>query len=109
MAKASKAKQSSKSGSHEAQVTTDHDEIQRWVEARGGRPAVVKGTERGDSALLRIDYPGFSGEDTLEPIEWDEFFEIFDENNLGFLYQEKTADGGQSRFSKFIDRDASGD
>ena len=102
MAKATKAKQS---GSHEAQVTTDHEEIRRWVEARGGQPAQVKGTQRRGSALLRIDYPGFSGEDTLEPIEWDEFFEIFDENNLAFLYQEKTADGGQSRFSKFINRD----
>ena len=102
MAKATKAKQS---GTHEAQVTTDHEEIRRWVEARGGQPAQVKGTQRRGSALLRIDYPGFSGEDTLEPIEWDEFFEIFDENNLAFLYQEKTADGGQSRFSKFINRD----
>ena len=102
MAKATKAKQS---GTHEAQVTTDHEEIRRWVEARGGHPAEVKGTQRRGSALLRIDYPGFSGEDTLEPIEWDEFFEIFDENNLAFLYQEKTADGGQSRFSKFINRD----
>ncbi|HEX3253525.1 MAG TPA: hypothetical protein VHS05_29095 [Pyrinomonadaceae bacterium] len=102
MAKATKAKQS---GSHEAQVTTDHEEIRRWVEARGGQPAQVKGTQRRGSALLRIDYPGFSGEDTLEPIEWDEFFEIFDENNLAFLYQEKTADGGESRFSKFINRD----
>jgi anaerobic selenocysteine-containing dehydrogenase len=64
----------------------------------------VKRTEKGGSALLRIDYPGFSGEDTLEEIEWDEFFEIFDENNLAFLYQEETADGGQSRFSKFVDR-----
>ena len=102
MAKASKAKQSS---SHEAQVTTDHDEIKRCVAERGGRPAQVKGTERGGSALLRIDYPGFSGEDTLEPIEWDEFFEIFDENNLAFLHQDKTADGGKSRFSKFVNRD----
>jgi hypothetical protein len=102
MAKATKAKQS---GTHEAQVTTDHEEIRRWVEARGGQPAQVKGTQRRGSALLRIDYPGFSGEDTLEPIEWDAFFEIFDENNLAFLYQEKTADGGQSRFSKFINRD----
>ena len=102
MAKATKAKQS---GTHEAQVTTVHEEIRRWVEARGGQPAQVKGTQRRGSALLRIDYPGFSGEDTLEPIEWDEFFEIFDENNLAFLYQEKTADGGQSRFSKFINRD----
>jgi hypothetical protein len=91
----------------EAKVTTDHEEIRRWVEEREGHPARVKGTERGDSpGLLRIDYPGFSGEDTLEPISWDEFFKAFDENNLAFLYQEKTKDGKLSRFSKFVDRDS---
>ena len=103
MAKATKAKQS---GSHEAQVTTDHEEIRRWVEARGGQPAQVKGTQRRGSALLRIDYPGFSGEDTLEPISWQAFFEAFEENNLAFLYQEETKDGSESRFSKLIDRDS---
>jgi hypothetical protein len=93
---------------HESKTTTNHEEIQKWVEARGGRPAIVKRTEKGGSALLRIDYPGFSGEDTLEEIEWDEFFEIFDENKLAFLYQEETADGNQSRFSKFVDRSHTG-
>lgn len=93
---------------HESKTTTNHEEIQKWVEERGGRPAIVKRTEKGGSALLRIDYPGFSGEDTLEEIEWDEFFEIFDENNLAFLYQAETADGGQSRFSKFVDRKSTG-
>jgi len=29
-----------------------------------------------------------------------------DENNLAFLYQEKTKDGKESRFSKLIDRDS---
>lgn len=90
--------------SHESKTTTNHEEIRKWVEDRNGRPAIVKGTERGDSALLRIDYPGYSGEDTLEPIEWDEFFEIFDENKLAFLYQDVTEDGGKSRFSKFVNR-----
>ena len=90
--------------SHEAKTTTDHEEIRNWVEERGGHPAIVKGTEKGGSALLRIDYPGFSGDDRLEEITWDEFFEIFDENNLAFLYQEQTEDGGLSRFSKFVDR-----
>ena len=90
---------------HEAKVTTNHDEIRRWVQERGGHPAKVKGTEKGGSALLRIDYPGYSGEDTLEPISWDEFSKIFDENNLAFLYQEETENGGKSRFSKFVDRD----
>jgi len=89
--------------SHEAKTTTDHEEIRNWVEERDGHPAIVKGTEKGGSALLRIDYPGFSGEDRLEEITWDEFFKIFDENNLAFLYQDKTEDGGLSRFSKFVD------
>jgi hypothetical protein len=91
----------------ESQVTTNHEEIRRWVEERGGHPATVKGTAKaGDTGVLRIDYPGFSGEETLEPITWDEFFKAFDENNLAFLYQEKTKDGKESRFSKFIDRDS---
>jgi hypothetical protein len=90
--------------SHESNTTTDHEEIRKWVEERGGHPAVVKGTEKGGSALLRIDYPGFSGDDKLTEITWDEFFEIFDENNLAFLYQEKTADGELSRFSKLVNR-----
>ncbi len=65
----------------------------------------MKGTERDDSpGLLRIDYPGYSGSESLEAISWDEFFVGFDENNLAFLYQEKTKDGGKSRFSKLIDR-----
>jgi anaerobic selenocysteine-containing dehydrogenase len=93
-------------GTSEAKVTTDHEEIRRWVEKRGGHPARVKGTERGESAgLLRIDYPGYSGEGKLEEITWDEFFEGFEENNLAFLYQEKTKDGEESRFSKLVDRD----
>jgi hypothetical protein len=93
---------------HEAKTTTDHEEIRRWVVERDGGPAIVKGTEKRGSALLRIDYPGFSGDDTLEPIDWDEFFEIFDENKLAFLYQETTADGSLSRFSKFVDRSKAG-
>jgi hypothetical protein len=94
-------------GSAESRVTTDHEEIRRWVEERGGRPARVKGTEdKRGSGVLRIDYPGFSGEDTLEPITWDEFFKAFEENNLAFLYQEETKDGSKSRFSKLIARES---
>jgi hypothetical protein len=90
----------------ESKVTTNHQEIRRWVEKRGGHPASVKGTETSRSAgVLRIDYPGYSGEETLEPIEWDEFFESFEKNKLAFLYQERTKDGAESRFSKLIDRE----
>src|SRR4051794_9698875 len=92
----------------ESKVTTNHDEIKNWVEKRGGHPATVKGSEKkGDSAgILRIDYPGYSGEGTLEAITWDEFFETFDESDLAFLYQDKTKDGALSRFSKFVSRES---
>jgi hypothetical protein len=82
-------------------TTTDRNEIQQWVEARGGYPAHVKRTSEGDDpGVLRIDYPGFSGQDSLERIEWDEFFEWFDRNNLAFVYQDKK----NSRFSKLVSR-----
>ena len=90
----------------ESKQTTDHDEIRNWVEERGGKPARVKSTGKGGAGLLRIDYPGFSGEDSLEEITWEEFFEAFEENNLAFLYQDETKDGKESRFSKLIDRDS---
>ena len=88
-----------------SQVTTDHDEIQKWVEKRNGKPACVKGTGgRGDAGVLRIDYPGYSGEETLQPMDWSEWFEKFDEANLAFLYQEQTSKGAPSRFSKLVNR-----
>lgn len=85
----------------QAKATVDHDEIRDWVESRGGFPARVKRTGGDDDpGILRIDYPGFSGADTLERIGWDEWLGAFDQNSLAFLYQ---PDGG-SRFSKLVDR-----
>ncbi len=83
--------------------TTDHDEIQRWVESHGGKPATVSRTRsRGDVGLIRIDFPGYSGKGSLEPIEWDAWFEKFDEQGLAFLYQE----GKDTNFNKLVRRDA---
>ena len=89
-----------------SKTTTDHDEIRRWAESRGGSPATVRGTEDGDEAgVLRIDFPGYSGKDRLEHISWEEFFQKFDEKHLAFLYQEETSKGGESRFFKLVSRE----
>jgi hypothetical protein len=89
---------------HEAQQTTDHATIRRWAERRDGRPATVEGTEeRGEHAgVLRIK---FSDDDGLEEISWDDFFAKFDEEKLAFLFQDRTKDGSESRFFKFVERD----
>jgi len=88
--------------SHESRTTTDHDEIRRWAEARGGRPASVRGTEaEEDAGVLRIL---FRDDASLEEISWDDFFDKFEEEELAFLYQDKTSDGSQSRFFKLVNR-----
>lgn len=56
--------------------------------------------------VLRLDFPGYSGEDSLEPISWDEFFDQFDKSHLALIYQEKTAEGESSNFNKLVHRDS---
>jgi hypothetical protein len=70
-------------------------------------PPGVKGTNgKGTAGVLVIDYPGYSGTQTLERINWEEFFQGFEENKLAFLYQDETKAGDDSRFSKLINRDS---
>jgi hypothetical protein len=87
-------------------ATTDHDEIRRWAEAHGARPARVKSTGGpNDPGILRLDLPGDGPDPNLEPISWEEWFRAFDENNLAFLYEERTADGQPSTFNKLVSRE----
>jgi hypothetical protein len=86
-------------------ITRDHDEIRRWAEERGGRPAhVAKTGSQGDIGVLRIEFPGAPGskDENLEELSWDQFFEKFDERGLALLYQEETAGGARSNFNKLI-------
>ena len=91
----------------DAKSTTDHEKIRRWAEERGGKPAAVKGTGSGnDPGVLRIDFPGYSGDESLVQITWKEFFDKFERERLAFLYQEETAEGSDSRFSKLLNRES---
>jgi hypothetical protein len=94
-----------------ASRTTDHEFIKRWVEERKGTPACVRGTGgKNDVGMIRIDFPGFSGGDSLEKISWDEWFKQFDDNDLAFLYRDmRHSDGDLDRFNKLVRRDSSDD
>ena len=89
--------------SHESRTLVNHDEIRQWVEDRGGKPAVVEGTEAGGSALLRVDFG--DADEKLQEISWEEFFRIFEGSDLAFVCQDTTKDGDTSRFFKFVSRE----
>lgn len=63
------------------QLIRDHAAIQTWAEARGGRPARVKG-----SAVLRVAFERLPP--NWEAISWEEFFAIFDRSGLWFWYED---------------------
>lgn len=88
-----------------AKTTTDHDEIRKWAEARNAKPSTVKRTGKADDpGILRLNFPGYSGGDSLQEIPWEEWFKKFDEQELALLYQEKTKDGELSNFNKLVSR-----
>ena len=88
---------------HDGQTlaTRNHDVIRAWAEGRRAKPATIGGTEHeGRAGVLRFDFPGYGEGGRLEHIDWDRWFETFDERELVFLYQEKLKSGDQSNFFK---------
>ena len=87
---------------HSGKVTTDHEQIRRWAERQGGKPAAVARThDNGDVGIIRIMFPEApnSEHDALTEISWEEFFREFEGRNLALLHEE---DG---MFSKIIGRE----
>lgn len=82
-----------------AEVTRDHDVIKSWITKRGGKPAIVEGTEdnRAEAGVLRVKFD--DSQDNLVETDWQEFFETFEKRGLSFLYQDNPPD---SHFFKFI-------
>ncbi|SRR6266852_3086415 len=88
-----------------ARPLTDHDEIRQWAEDRGARPSRVSGTGVAeDVGMIRLDFPGYSGGESLEEISWDEWFDNFDDRNLALMVQDETASGEISNFNKLVSR-----
>ncbi|HEX6771082.1 MAG TPA: hypothetical protein VF126_03590 [Acidobacteriaceae bacterium] len=88
-----------------SRTTQDHDEIRRWAEARHAVPCEVASTRQdGEAGILRLCFPKSRNRNdaALHEIDWNQFFEKFDQNGLSMVYQEKTAGGARSNFNKLI-------
>ncbi len=86
-------------------LTIDHDQIRRWVEARGGWPAMVQRAGSPRSAgELRIGFPDSTHDEKVKQISWGEFFQKLDEGHLALEYEERDDGGGLSEFHRIISR-----
>jgi len=82
--------------------TVEHSEIRQWIEERAGRPALVILSENGTTSVLRIDFG--EPDEALLMLSWDEFFRIFEENNLSFMYLQEGENGERSYSYAFVSR-----
>ena len=89
-----------------SQHTTEHDLIRAWIEARGGRPAIVRNPQSiGETEELKIDFSETKPSRRLKWISWSEFFSKFEEKGLAMLFQDRTNWGSDlSYFARFVKR-----
>jgi len=85
--------------------TQDRDTIIQWAERRLAHAARVVGVHEAavgeadaDVGEIRLGFPGYASEEALEPMTWDEWFEIFEEEDLTFAYQLTREDGAPSNY-----------
>jgi hypothetical protein len=83
------------------ETTTDHGFIRAWAEARDGRPGVLDGrVSASGQPLLRFDFG--TPEPGLREIDWDEFFTVFEADQLALEFREFP--GQVSRFYRLMPR-----
>jgi hypothetical protein len=88
-------------------VLIDHGEIRRWAEERRARPACVRARRaRNDIGQLTLDLPGFTDEESLQTLSWDEWFSQFDRSSLALMVQDETGGKRKSQFNKLVSRDS---
>jgi hypothetical protein len=94
---------------HRAHLADDHRSRihRRWAEERGAHPAVVKRTKGGKgSGVLRLEFPGYTGAESLEPIDWDQsFIKTFEDRKPALVYQEHAPGGEKLTFNKLVLRE----
>lgn len=90
-------------------VLTEREEIIRWAESRGARPACVRdGSYIDDVGMIRFDFPDYSGRESLKRISWDEWFERFEKENLALVVEDQTPAGSTSDFNQLANREVVG-
>ena len=90
----------------ETKVTTDRDEISRWAKERNGRPVSVSHDPLNpNGSRIQIDFLYDKYDDNVCQISWEEFFDVFDREELALVYQTETEGGRLSRFGRIVRRE----
>ncbi len=92
-------------------VTTDHGQIQKWVVKHSGIPQIIDAPDAlGDKRGIRVKFPRYeekylNAREINEIHEWNEFFSIFEREQLAMEIDEGSYRQDPSMSYRFIKRD----
>tara|TARA_B100000678_G_scaffold262356_1_gene244438 strand:+ start:822 stop:1067 length:246 start_codon:yes stop_codon:yes gene_type:complete len=79
--------------------TTDHKTIKQWAKEHDASPATVRNeSKESDTSIIRFDING--NNENLHEINWEHFFELFEQNELALVYEP------DSNFNKLVSRNS---
>ena len=85
--------------------TLNHASIRRWAEYRYGHPArLAKRNDDLEGSPLYIFFEDEEPDIEIRKISWKKFFNLFDKNNLVFIFKLKDIDGETSHYYRLMDR-----
>lgn len=87
----------------ETVITTDHDTIRHWIEECGSTAAQVTEPAEDDPGSLAV-VPKGTIDNSIREVSWKEFFAIFEDEELAFVYHSDKDDPDKQWSCKFIDR-----
>jgi hypothetical protein len=88
----------------DARIMVDHDEIRRWVEDHGGRPVRARPAGTVADGVPQIDFLRGRGDRSLEPVDWQEWFRMFDDFGLALLLRDGDDERGDRALVEFVRR-----
>jgi hypothetical protein len=101
----------------ETRTLTEHEDIRDWAAARMGFPAIVDiSPSAGTQPMLTLAFDQNAYQDHDQPerpvnaggrelVEWDEWFKLFDEQELALVVAEERP-GVRENFYEIVRRDA---
>lgn len=92
-------------------TTVDHKEIRSWVELYKGQPQLLDHKNaNADTVGIRVAFPVEGDSDLLSTdspptnIDWEEFFRLFEEQELHFIYTDGKIIGDPGYHYRFAKR-----
>ena len=92
-------------------ITIEHEKIKQWITKNKGKPEIIDDPSgNGDMVGIRVEFQNesdkFLKREEIKETTWEQFFEIFESQQLAFEYDAEISSIDPSLSYRFLKREA---